>query len=616
MEWQGLKPFVVVFLFLLFSGFGSFLILPLVAIAAFLGIPYLVFKKTKFGRSFAKDEQRGVFLIIFLAFLIFALSSALLSGIFSMQGRQHVDPYALGISIGGGMSVRESLSYHMEGHEGASELYRSYDMYGAMADMAGISADCSGLQGSSPRLYDKPGTKEIACRMDAGRVPAGEHTVAFMYSVPKPYVCYDDVCIIQWKVMDDFDLEVRNIRVDITGGYSDFYSYPMAEGNAIPALGMGETLEINIIVPRQDVGENEVFSYRGGNFDYGNKNTYALMALIRDNPKTISFMAVFLASAAILLVFFRYGREKQYPDIPEILHFVPTERKPYLVNHMFAGKPGKIDDNGVLSVLMDLARRGYIRIEDRKIIFTRGPEGLDDYEAGVYALYKEMAGKAGTNVYDADELKKRIGSMGVGELGDIVKRGKGIYSLAHAGEFFDRKGRHISFAVYGLLALAGVMLMSMTPLAAAGSSSPLIMGIPVVLAGLVGIAAIFLFDTYALGRYTDEHARERKQWDSFHNLLSDYSLIKKYHPEDINMWGEWLVYATALGAAENVLKAMKEFKVAMPNVAADSFNYFMPVFFIRPSSARIAAANSRAGGGFSGGGGFGGGFGGGGGGFR
>ncbi len=51
---------------------------------------------------------------------------------------------------------------------------------------------------------------------------------------------------------------------------------------------------------------------------------------------------------------------------------------------------------------------------------------------------------------------------------------------------------------------------------------------------------------------------KHKQWDNFKKYLNDFSLIKEYPPESIVIWNKYLVYATALGVADNVQKAMKE----------------------------------------------------------
>ena len=49
-----------------------------------------------------------------------------------------------------------------------------------------------------------------------------------------------------------------------------------------------------------------------------------------------------------------------------------------------------------------------------------------------------------------------------------------------------------------------------------------------------------------------------ERWMSFKRYINDYSLINKYPPESVQLWNKYLVYATALGSAEGVRKAMKK----------------------------------------------------------
>lgn len=49
-----------------------------------------------------------------------------------------------------------------------------------------------------------------------------------------------------------------------------------------------------------------------------------------------------------------------------------------------------------------------------------------------------------------------------------------------------------------------------------------------------------------------------ERWMSFKRYINDYSLIKEYPPESVQLWNKYLVYATALCSAEGVKKAMEK----------------------------------------------------------
>jgi len=49
-----------------------------------------------------------------------------------------------------------------------------------------------------------------------------------------------------------------------------------------------------------------------------------------------------------------------------------------------------------------------------------------------------------------------------------------------------------------------------------------------------------------------------ERWMAFKRYIDDFSLIKEYPPDSIKLWNKYLVYATALGSAEGVRKAMEK----------------------------------------------------------
>ena len=58
------------------------------------------------------------------------------------------------------------------------------------------------------------------------------------------------------------------------------------------------------------------------------------------------------------------------------------------------------------------------------------------------------------------------------------------------------------------------------------------------------------------GRWTQEGVDEFSKWKAFERFIKDFSLIKEHPPESVAIWNEYLIYATALGDAKAVSKAM------------------------------------------------------------
>ena len=79
--------------------------------------------------------------------------------------------------------------------------------------------------------------------------------------------------------------------------------------------------------------------------------------------------------------------------------------------------------------------------------------------------------------------------------------------------------------------------------------------------------------------------------------------LKKYELQDLSIWKEWLVYATALGVGEKVANAMKELNI---NVAEARYYPFMIYSFVHINRTYQAAYAPKGGGGGFGGSGAGG----------
>jgi uncharacterized membrane protein len=70
---------------------------------------------------------------------------------------------------------------------------------------------------------------------------------------------------------------------------------------------------------------------------------------------------------------------------------------------------------------------------------------------------------------------------------------------------------------------------------------------------LIIISAIF---KNVFGRWTPEGKLYYERWNNFKKFLTDFSALKEYPPESIKIWDHYLVYATALGVAKEVLRNM------------------------------------------------------------
>ncbi len=318
----------------------------------------------------------------------------------------------------------------------------------------------------------------------------------------------------------------------------------------------------------------------------------------------ISYTALILGFPLIvLLVYKRYGREKSFV-VPEYLSYVPNpNRKPWMVNVVFTGDAMRGDKNAFFATLLDLYRRGAIDIEPYEVkglvrgrrelrirIQDRGKFDLKDvYE---YRVLRFIERYSENDVLDTKRLReiarnRKMADMLSIDLRDLLNWRDARFTR----QFVETKGKKIfysltfafliltflNFAVRGDLAILTLTLLSQS-------------------------ACCSLSPSQLLGRWKEDYYKEKLEWDSFRRFLSNLAMIKKYAPEDVKVWKEWLVYGTALGVGDKVVEAMKSLNVEIPETR---FYSHYPVFVTTYRTS--IRASSSSGGGFGAGGGFGGG---------
>ena len=139
--------------------------------------------------------------------------------------------------------------------------------------------------------------------------------------------------------------------------------------------------------------------------------------------------------------------------------------------------------------------------------------------------------------------------------------------------------------------------------------------IPVALA----LMAILIVNTVVMGMMagrvnvlSQKGVDEKEQWKAFKKYMEEFSLLKDKEIPALILWEKYLVFATAFGISEKVLKQLKVVYPEITNMDSAMYNYsYIHVMntvnigdCINSSVySAIGSSGSGAGGGFSGGGG-------------
>ncbi len=332
---------------------------------------------------------------------------------------------------------------------------------------------------------------------------------------------------------------------------------------------------------------------------------------------------VLLFPLALALFYFKLGKEKQF-TVPKVLSYVPHKRKPWLVNMVFRGDAFDFDEDGFYATLLDLHELGVIEIDSKaslKIKLLKDVDaaeaagnGYDDYERNVLSFLKEHSVRG---TFDPAAFEAEVDHLSSSRsrsseqkalhdrMDELLRTGdRGAASAFVSGRslrVFGGSGPGYLLRIAFYITFFAIFLGGLSFLA-----NPVVATIFILLAqaAVPAMAPSALF-----GRWKEDYYKEKLEWDAFRNFLSDFAMIKKYAPEDLGMWKEWLIYGTALGVGDKVREAMDDMNVSIPLALAESG---MRIHFAHAYSASApkSSGSGGGGGGFGGGGGSGGGGGG------
>ena len=453
------------------------------------------------------------------------------------------------------------------------------------------------------------------------RFQAGKYRVRYVFEIYPPLECDNDLCHLNLKLANRH-LTYRNVRliIDDAGHVVVAYSHPPSlkearTGNEIVfsgSIAKDELLELEILFEEDVLNVLKGFPRRVENVKDQTtlaNGIYRLQYMVAQELREGSRAIALLNPLVLILVYWAWGREKRFV-VPKYLSTIPnSERKPWIVNLVFKGDAFDFDENGFYATLLDLQKKGKIQMTTKN--GGLAIRVLDRTDGDVYEqrALQFLAGISRDAVVDEDSIRQLVETLtskggDVFRLLDLKQELNYLTRVADpsvASEFMmSGRKRLVPIALVSVLLLA-VSTLTMFVLPVLVPILSLAVGTSVV--ALVQSVIAAAFPATLFGRWLGSTYKEKLEWESFRRFLSDLAMIRKYAPPDLSMWGEWLVYGTALGVGDNVVKAMKELKIQLPEV---SLAPRVPMLFV---PVMVAALPSRGGGGFGGGGGGGGGFG-------
>lgn len=329
----------------------------------------------------------------------------------------------------------------------------------------------------------------------------------------------------------------------------------------------------------------------------------------------IGKLLVLLTPFLLLALYIRVGREKKF-TVPKYLSTIPNKKiTPWQANLLFKGDAFTSDENGFYATILALHKEKKIKItekDDKKGVLIEILDSASDdrYEQRVLNFINVNSGEDGIldTGYFEEVSKSASRSMADERIASALK--ENLNSLmSESDESLSSKyavdGRGLLLPFYiagGLIIIISIGILFLFPDAAGFLFIAALTGALIIIQAIIAT----VFPTTLFGHWKEDYYKEKLEWNSFKNFLSDLSRIKEYGTEDLNMWGEWLIYGTALGVGDKVAAAMKELDV---DVSRQGYFYPHYIWFagFYAISSFSPPSQGASGGGFGAGGGFGGG---------
>ncbi len=598
--------------------------------------------------------------------LIFSLSILAGSGAsFAASDNSYTIPLInedLYVQSDGSIHVVEKIHYNFQG---TFHGINRYIPLNGSQQLTNVNVTTDGAY-STFQVLDQNSTKDIKVYLysDAAKtqpINGGDVTITISYDLFNVMKFFNDVAELQYMLVPnkwqvDIGQVIANIHLNSNQGVQYWLNPPyynksaVWQGNTLTVTSdpvpKGKYYEIRMAIPKDQFVASPthgiIINQDGLAQMQQIQNDYLNSLNFRTNIYYMVSVLLFLALFVPLIIYFRFGREPKIDYQAEYERDIPTDDPPAMVNAIcgpgFSKKIGEPDMDGFKATIMDLINRKYLIMENEPLeekdkegyglvgsmylryVPKKHPSGLKNFEKDIINFLTEFENDAGLISLDAisDNLSVRETAKSFRNTylnwKDNIKTT--FLNDTELNKFFNKRGDSYlkAFGGIALIAAAFVFFLSMADSIPAASIATVMS----VVLGVVAIISLILPQKIG-GQWTTYGEEYDAKWHNFKKYIQDFSLMKEYPPESIVIWNKYLVYATALGAADAVRKAME---LNVPPAELDGsdlymFHYYGGYMLLNSAfdtGMTTASASSTNGGDFGGVGDIGGGFGGGGGG--
>lgn len=270
----------------------------------------------------------------------------------------------------------------------------------------------------------------------------------------------------------------------------------------------------------------------------------------------------------VLLVWYQFGRDPEVGDVPDYLAEPPDDTHPAVVGTLV---DERVHIHDVMSTLVDLARRGYLTMEEKRndFVFTRTGKSFDKLHP---FEKKTVEGVFGTR------QSRKLNSLKYKFADELPGIRKELYRELVTRGFINRspettRGR---FGCWGMLAvaLAVAAFFASTAIIEASFATALC---PAIALGVTGIA-IFLAGQHMPAK-TQKGAEAATKWLAFKKYLEE---IERYADleKSSDIFEQYLAYAIVFGLERSWIRKF----TAVPHTPIPA--WYFPTMMVGRRTAR------------------------------
>jgi len=324
---------------------------------------------------------------------------------------------------------------------------------------------------------------------------------------------------------------------------------------------------------------------------------------------TVGSIAYLLFVVAIPIFLYRkFGREQsiQYDSLYE--REIPYNDPPEVVNAIVKKICSQPDDDAIAASLLNCVKTGDIELIENDVrevigmkIIRISQQNKDLLEA--FKIFEK------DGIVDFKTLKKLLKNQNNAQrfLKMVDRWRSDVHKKVNEKGYLITTGNTLAkfFGfIFGIL-IPIFIIVGLSSATTAGYEivfrySMMLMGISIV----IGLIVVLMKKT-VFSRWNSEGLLYYLRWKNFEKFITDFSALSTYPPQSVVLWDDYIVYATALGVAKEVINNLKKLYPQPPSSPVASSVYHSPVLVAELSSFRNIASStvsaSSSGGSHSGG---------------